>query len=278
MNRLTLLLVLLFSLSSTGIIAQVTIAPTNIFISDNSKFGTYMVINGSNEPQEVAIEFFFGYSTTDKEGNRTNIIGDSLMTAARSITQNVRAFPQNFVLAPNQRQIVRLRITGSTRELKEGTYWSRIKTSSNPETQQVEVGNAGNDVSARVSIKIEQVTGLFYKVGKTTTGIEVQEIRTNLGEDNRLTVLTDYRRTGNSPFLGSISTTLIDSNNQEVKQAFVSTSIYFDGTNRQFLDLNDLPKGEYKIKVQFESQRGDVSSSDIVQMKTVTKTIPYAIR
>ena len=278
MNRLTLLLVLLFSLSSTGIIAQVTIAPTNIFISDNSKFGTYMVINGSNEPQEIAIEFFFGYSTTDKEGNRTNIIGDSLMTAARSITQNVRAFPQNFVLAPNQRQIVRLRITGSTRELKEGTYWSRIKTSSNPETQQVEVGNAGNDVSARVSIKIEQVTGLFYKVGKTTTGIEVQEIRTNLGEDNRLTVLTDYRRTGNSPFLGSISTTLIDSNNQEVKQAFVSTSIYFDGTNRQFLDLNDLPKGEYKIKVQFESQRGDVSSSDIVQMKTVTKTIPYAIR
>ncbi len=277
MNRLTLLLVLLFSITSLEALGQVTIAPTNIFISDNSKFGTYMVINGSNEPQEIAIEFFFGYSTTDKEGNRANITGDSLMTAKHSITQNVRAFPQNFVLAPNQRQIVRLRITGNTRELNDGTYWSRVKTSSNPETQQVEVGTT-SDVSARVAIKIEQVTGLFYTVGTTTTGIEVQEVRTSLGDNNILTVLTDYKRTGNSPFLGSISTTLINSSNQEVKQAFVSTSVYFDGTNRQTLDLTGLPTGEYKIKVQFESQRGDVSSSDLVQMKTVTKTIPYVIR
>lgn len=277
MNRLTLLLVFTISLLSFNAFAQVTIAPTNVFISDNSKFGTYMVINGSNEPQEIAIEFFFGYSVTDKEGNRSNVLGDSLMSTAHSITENVRAFPQNFILAPNQRQIVRLRVSGNTKELKDGTYWSRVKTSSNPESAPIEVSSTDN-VSAKVSILIEQVTGLFFKVGNTTTGIDVQEIRSSLGDDNVLTVLTDYKRTGNSPFLGSISTTLINSSNEEVKQAFISTSVYFDGTIRQTLDLNDLPKGAYTIKVQFESQRGDISSSDLVQMETVTRTIPYAIR
>src|SRR5690606_33452391 len=104
-----------------------------------------------------------------------------------------------------------------------------IRTAASPETPPVEVSNT-EVVTARVGITIEQITGIFYKKGKVTTGIEVEEIHTEELENDQLAVLTAFKRTGNSPFLGSISTSLINSKNETIRKAFVSTSLYFDGT------------------------------------------------
>lgn len=279
MKRLTLITTLLLSVFiTTEVVSQVTIAPTNLFVSNTSRFGTYMVINGSNEAQEISIEFFFAYSMTDANGSRSIVSDDDAMEGIYSIADNVKAFPQNFVLQPGQRQIVRLRIAGVDNGLEDGTYWARIKTTSSPQSPPIEIGTTGNEVSARVGIRIEQVTGLFYKIGDTSTGIEIQDIRPVLSEDNVLSVLTDYKRTGNSPFLGSITTSLLDNNNQEVRRAYISTSLYFDGTHAQTLDLNDLPQGNYTIRVRFESERSDVSSRDIVQMDPALFSKSYTIK
>lgn len=256
-------------------IAQVTIAPTNLFIDSQSKFGTYMVINNSNTPQEVSIDFFFGYSQTDENGNRITVEGDSVLAEDHSITESIRAFPRNFVLNPNQRQVVRLRITPPN-TLGDGVYWSRIKTSSTPQSPPIELSN-DQSVTAQVGIVINQVTGLFYKNGSISTGIEIEEIRTETVDDNILAVLTDYNRTGNAPFLGTISVSLVDKNNTEVQSGFISTSLYFDGTHRQELNIDGVPAGEYTLKVNFETQRNDVSSSDIIQMEPVTETTTVTI-
>ncbi|MFP8488589.1 hypothetical protein ACKGJO_05755 [Gracilimonas sp. Q87] len=271
-RNLLLAIVLLLPLHS---IAQVTIAPTNLFIDSQSKFGTYMVINNSNTPQEVSIDFFFGYSQTDESGNRTTVEGDSVLAEDHSITENIRAFPRNFVLSPNQRQIVRLRITPPN-TLGDGVYWSRIKTSSTPQSPPIELSN-DQSVTAQVGIVINQVTGLFYKNGSVSTGIEIEEIRTKTSDDNILAVLTDYNRTGNAPFLGTISVSLVDSNDNVVQSGFISTSLYFDGTHRQELNIEGVPAGEYTLRVNFEAQRNDVSSRDIVQMNPVTETTTVTI-
>lgn len=265
-----------FLLCSAGIYAQVTIAPTNLFLDSGNRFGTYMVINGSAQSQEISIDFYYGYFKSDETGN-TKMIDDDSTTAERySIAGYVRAFPQNFVLAPGQRQVVRLRVNAPN-DLPDGTYWARIRTASTPETPPVEVTST-EAVTAQVGITVEQVTGLFYKKGNVTTGIEVEEIRTELMENGQLAVLTDVKRTGNSPFLGSITASLLNSNNETVKEAFVSTSIYFDGTHRQTLNISDVPAGKYKIRVRFESRRSDIASSDLIQMEPVTETISYTIR
>ena len=42
--------------------------------------------------------------------------------------------------------------------------------------------------------------------------------------------------------------------------------------------MDDLPPGQYRAKVTFESSRSDIADSDIVKMQTVTKTSSFAIR
>lgn len=235
-----------------------------------------MVINNSNENQEIAVDFVFSYSALNENGQRRIVEDDSARAQAHSIAKHVRAFPQNFVLTPGQRQIVRLRIAAPT-DLEDGTYWARIKTSATPEAPPVELEQS-ETVTASLGLIVEQVTGLYYKVGSVTTGIDIQNITPNLAEDGVFEVFTDYERTGNSPFLGSIVTSLIDSSGEVVQQGRSSTTLYFGGTHRQALNITDLEPGNYTIKVEFMTQRNDVSPEDLVQMQPRSQSINYTIR
>ena len=256
--------------------AQVTIAPTNLFLDANSRFGSYMVVNGGNQTQEVSIDFFFAYSSTDNDGNRSAVVDDSLVQQQYSIADYIRAFPQNFTLSPGQRQMVRLRVTPPN-DLNDGTYWARIKTKSSPEAPPLEL-QTSEVVSATVGITVEQVTGLFYKKGDVSTGIEIEGIRSSLNDDGSLAVMVDYNRTGNSPFLGSVTLSLFNPAGEEVRRSFISTSMYFDGVYRQDFDLTDLAPGTYRVSALFESQRPDLSSNDLIQMDPVTASETISIR
>lgn len=272
----TLLLLTVTTYLST-VIAQVTISPTNLFMNDTNPFSSYMVINGSNETQEIAIDFLFSYSGTDEMGNRRIIQDNGEAEQNYSIAPYVRAFPRNFTLAPGQRQVVRLRLNAPA-DLEDGTYWARIKTASSPETPPLEL-QADAAVAARVAITVEQVTGLFFKKGNVNTGITINEITPVLSDDGKtLTVLTALTRDGNSPFLGSITVSMIDSRGNEVARGFISTSIYFDGVHKQDIDLTDVPAGNYTIRVQFDSQRSDVIEQDLIQMDSVSETVSYTKR
>ena len=270
-----IIILLLFPL--INVYGQVTIAPTNLFIEGNNRFGTYMVVNGSNQSQEISIEFFFGYSESDEDGNRTLVSEDSTRAIGNSIAPYVRAFPQNFTLNPGERQVVRLRVSPPN-NISDGTYWARIQTSSSPETPPLELQSA-DVVSARVGITVEQITGLYFKTGSVSTGIEVSGIRSQISEDrNKMAVLVDYLRTGNSPFLGSISISIVDSQGNQVKTAYVSTTLYYDGVHKQEFDIEDLSPGNYTINVNFETQRNDIPSSNLVQMQPVSYSESFTLR
>lgn len=272
------ILVILFTvcITSVSVLAQVSIAPTNLFINDNQRFGTYLVINGSNQTQEISIEFFFGFNQTDSNGNRILVTDASPeLEAKHSLADDIQAFPRSFKLVPGQRKIVRLRVN-TPNNVEDGTYWARIKTTSAPESTPIEIG-ADNGVAAQVNMIVEQVTGIFFKKGTVTTGIVVDGIRTNTSEDNPdlLDVFIDYKRTGNSPFLGTISTNLIDSRGETVKSTFSSTTLHFDGTYKQSLLIDDLPNGNYTVEVNFVSQRNDVPGDNLVKMEPVKANATY---
>ena len=275
MKRISITVFACFLFGSVAF-AQVTIAPTNLFLDANSRFGSYMVVNGGNQTQEVSIDFFFAYSSTDNDGNRSAVVDDSLVQQQYSIADYIRAFPQNFTLSPGQRQMVRLRVTPPN-DLNDGTYWARIKTKSSPEALPLEL-QTSEVVSATVGITVEQVTGLFYKKGDVSTGIEIEGIRSSLNDDGSLAVMVDYNRTGNSPFLGSVTLSLFNPAGEEVRRSFISTSMYFDGVYRQDFDLTDLAPGTYRVSALFESQRPDLSSNDLIQMDPVTASETISIR
>ena len=271
MKKLPLLFLFIFAFSAGQVNAQITIAPTMVFIDQQNRFGSFLVLNGSEEAQEVSIEFPFGYPVTGPEGNINMVYDDSAAAEQYGISDVVRGFPQNFVLQPGQRQTVRLTIR--PKDFSDGTYWTRIKTTSN--AQQPAIGATSDDeITAQITYEFEQVTTLFYKHGDTNTGIDIVDFTARDAGEN-VEFVIDASRTGNSPFLGSIILELTDSEGSVSTEKLVSTSIYFDYRQIFTIPKSDLENGTYNASVTFETRRPDVPKEDIVQMKPVSRSISY---
>jgi hypothetical protein len=246
--------------------AQITIAPTTLFMTERSNVSNFLVINNSSEPQEVSVSFFFGYVKTDEEGNRQIINEDDELAAEYSLADWLRGFPRTFTLQPGERQTVRIRANPPS-GLEDRTYWSRIRTSSNPVTPPVEEQQA-DAVTARINVKIDQVTGIYLKKGEVSTGIEVNNIELSQ-EDGQLTALVDVDKTGNSPFIGTI-TSAVTAEGEELLNQQSTTTIFVDGVHRFSFDISGLDPGDYQFNIRFETSRRDIRDEELIQGETAT--------
>lgn len=268
------ILFLLLAFCVKSAVAQITIAPIMLFLDQQNRFGTVMIMNGSQQAQEVSIEFPFGYPTTTKNGNIEMVYNDSTTASKWGIEDAVRGFPKNFTLQPGQRQVVRL--TVRPKDFQDGMYWSRIRTTSNPQSPSVGE-TSGDEITTRITYKFEQITTVFYKHGDVNTGIDIQNITTEQNSDV-VNVIADVKRTGNAPFLGSIKLTVKDQQGNVVTTKQTSTSIYFDYRQVFKLEENELTQGKYNAEISFISQRTDVPQSDLVQMQPVTQSINFTVK
>ena len=272
MKKLSLIVLLILAFSANGVLAQITIAPTMVFVDQQNRFGSFLVLNGSEEAQEISIEFPFGYPVTGPEGNIDMIYNDSTAANQYGISDVVRGFPQNFVLQPGERQTVRLTIR--PKDFSDGTYWTRIKTTSN--AQEPAIGATSDDeITAQITYQFEQVTTLFYKHGETNTGIDITNFSARDTGDY-IEFIIDASRTGNSPFLGSIILEVNDADCNTAAEKLASTSIYFDYRQIFSIPKSDLNDGNYNTTVTFKTQRPDVPKEDIVQMNPVSRSISYS--
>ena len=83
---------------SLRISAQVSIAPTAVFIHDQTNVSSLYVNNNSRDAQEITVSFEFAYPGSDSEGNLTTVADDTLSAARFGLTEYVKAFPRQFVL------------------------------------------------------------------------------------------------------------------------------------------------------------------------------------
>jgi hypothetical protein len=264
-------LLLLFAFS---VQAQVTISPTAVFLDKNSKVGSFYVSNPSNSAVEVRLGFEFAYPATDEDGRIFLNYEDSEAEENFSLVPHLRAFPTTFVLQPNERQTVRL-VGRIPQNSDPGMYWTRMRVSSNQLTPPIgEV--AEGQVAAQVSFQIDQVTAVLVQHGSAETGLEVHRSEAMV-EDDRLVVLTDVERTGNSPFIGSVRTRVMNFNGQEVDSRRSSTSVYFRNNQRVEFDTSNWPSGQYSVETTFESQRNDISSQNLLQISEVSERTTFTI-
>lgn len=258
-----------FTLGFPGI-AQISIAPTSVFV-DNNGIASFYVTNPSDQPQEINIGFVFGYPGNDEQGNLLMVYGDSLREKEFGIGDRLRAFPRSFVLAPQQQQTVRLQLRPD-RSLPDGTYFTRLKVTSNAQSR--EVGEIPqNEVATQVNFKFDQVIPVFYKHGETKTGIEITEIETDL-TGNNLRAIADFRTTGNSPFIGSVTAMLKNKDEKIVAEVQQTTALYFSGKKGLELSLPEgLTSGEYQVELRFETKRSDIASNNLVQSSPIAKRV-----
>lgn len=262
-----ILLVILLVMGVKASMAQITITPIFLFLDEQERFGSILIMNGSDQAQEVSVTFPFGYPITDEDGNVEMVYDDSSMAEKWGISEIIRGFPRNFTLQSGERQVVRLTI--QPKDFEDGMYWSRIRTTSTPVSP--EVGETDQeDVTTQITYKFEQNTTIFYKHGNVNTGLDINELTTEQN-DKSVNVSVDLTRRGNAPFLGSLILNVRNSQGETEIEKRTSTSIYFDHRQVFTIEKANLSPGEYTIEFRAVSQRSDVPNSDIIPIDPITR-------
>ncbi|HSM36543.1 MAG TPA: hypothetical protein VK837_09130 [Longimicrobiales bacterium] len=260
--------------------AQTLVAPTILTLSDRERFGTLMVDNRSAQPQEVTISFKFGYSSSDADGNRFFIYDDTAAAAAYGLHQQIRAFPRRFVLAPGERQVVRMSARPAA-DAPDGVYWARIVTASQPQSPPVEQASA-DGVATQVVFRLEQVTTVLYQKGAVASGVDAPALEAQMEADS-LAVRLPLRRLGNAPFYGRARLTVVPEEVQGDPDAVPALEdellfeVFFDRVVRFALPLESLPSGHYRVRVSVDSDRPDIPGDERIAAEPVTLDAPFSV-
>jgi hypothetical protein len=259
-------------------IAQVSLAPTSLFIHDQSNVASLYINNTSEETQEISIACEFSYPGSDEQGNMINVTDDTLSESKYGLKDNLRVFPRQFVLKPGSQQTVRVQVRPLMGK-PDGTYWTRIVVSSNAASKDVESLPVTEAIGTKINYVFKQNIPAFYLKGKTNTGIIPGEVTTSVA-DGKLVALASLKPTGNSPFNGTVTARLTDNSGKEVAVQQQSVVAYFEVLRRIEIALppEGLRKGIYKLDFTYETTRADISPADLVQAAPVKKSLEVEIK
>lgn len=273
MKKITIFAIVLLVSSFTR--AQVIVAPTILFMSDQSRFGTFVVMNRSNTPQEISISFRFGFPESDSSGNIRMEYNDSLMAEKHSCQQWVRGFPQKFVVNPGQQQVVRLLVTPPV-SISDGEYWTRLVTSSTPQAKTIDTVRTG--ITANITFVLEQVTTIIYKKGSVSTTVDLPNVEVKQ-DSASLNLLAHVSRGGNSPFFGKISVDVQDRAGNKIYSEEQVIAVYRDNMVLKFaVPLSKMREGSYAANVTLTSERTDIPQDDLLKTAAVEKTVNFVIQ
>lgn len=249
------------------VVSQVSMTPTILYIHDNSNVSNMYLSNNSNTAKEVVVNIEFQYPSSDEEGN-TKMVSTTAEDFNLNLENHVRFFPRRLVLQPNQQQSVRIQVMPNS-DMPEGLHWGRLIITSNDITQDADQVAEGA-IGARVSVRFQQNVPLFYHRGTTTTGIELTDFRTE-NSNGQLVLLPKLKRHGNSPYIGSVFSRLMDADGNVVIESRSNALAYFEERRRFTLDVSDIPSGTYTLELEFRTERRDVSRRDLVQADPVVE-------
>ncbi|MFN2567970.1 MAG: hypothetical protein ABR499_23530 [Gemmatimonadaceae bacterium] len=247
---------------------QVAVAPTVIVLAEPERFGALTVENRSAAAQEVTVEFRFGYPASDSLGNLRMVYDDSATAARFSMASWVRAFPRRVLLGPGQRQLVRLTVRPPA-NLPDGVYWTRLITSSVPQSARVD--SVARGITAQITFRLQQITTVLYRRGRAETGIEIGALAVRQ-DSVELQLLVPLKRTGIAPFLGTVALRVLDPAGRLVQEGTEITSVYFSLTKRFAVPRARLTPGTYAAEVKATAERSDVVPEALFPM------VPVVIR
>lgn len=249
--------------------AQVMVAPVALFLEPRTNFGTFLVSNQAGEPQEVQIEFRFGYPVSDSAGNATMVYGDSLPLVERSLQGRLRAFPRQFTLQPGQQQSVRIAVTPDA-SWPAGVYWTRLVTTSTPQSARADSIAPG--VSAQITMRLEQITTVLYKKGGLEGRLSIDSAWAT-ADSQHVHVVVPLTLEGNAPFFGTIEIDLRDSTGRVVASDIEVFAMYTAAARRFSFLRSALPAGEYDAVIRARSERPDIPATDAIPFPAASRTV-----
>jgi P pilus assembly chaperone PapD len=254
------LVILQLALLPAPLAAQgVLVAPHAVIIDHRTRSGSLSLYNPGTEPAEVSLSTFFGYPVTDSTGEfrlRTIEAPDS---AAPSAAGWIEAFPKRTLLAPKERQTVRL-LARPPVGLADGEYWARVVVSAKGGTVPVRGLADSSGVKVGLSLEVRTVLPLQYRKGRVSTGVRLSDVSATV-EGDSLALRPHLTRTGNGAYLGTFRAVVRDSAGRTVASFSSPLAVYYEMAPRLTTPLPaaGLPPGVYQVQVEAAAEREDIA-------------------
>lgn len=266
--RVVMALVVL-SLAEAAHAAAVAVSPVAVYISSRDRTGMLTLFNPGTRPEEIQVDFAYGYPTSDDEGNVSVQIMDPVPDGEPSAVGWLRAFPRRLVLQPGQRQVMRIMVQPPA-GLPDGEYWARAMVHSKGGQPPIE--QQRGDVSVQVEVETVVIVAVNYRNGSVNTGLKVTDASaTTVGDTVRATI--DYERTGNAAYLGRVLAELVDASGNTVASTDEVLAVY--KTIRRRLDL--VPPadaaGPFKVRFTMDTNRDDLPPGGALPSEAVVHEV-----
>lgn len=246
--------------------AQLSVAPTPIFISDRQNAGSFFISNRGTAAQEVSIETLFGYVVSDSLGSRTVTYDDPFNGADFDLSEMVRIFPRRFTLEGGQQRTIRVQVIPGG-ETPDGTYMARLLVTSEGagrDLEELEAERESGELVTRIDYRFVQGFSISYRRGEVNTGLAINDIRHEITEQG-VDLFVDKSRTGNSPYIGIVRAQLINGDGEVVANSSSTAGAAFNMIQRITFRMEEpLDRGEYTARLEYISDRTDITPGDIV--------------
>jgi hypothetical protein len=262
------------ALTLPPVLDAVLVAPHAVFMTHRVRTGQLQLHNTGTRPEEVTIELKYGYPAGDSTGRVQVQLTDHPDSTEPSAAGWVRAFPRRLVLAPGERQVVRLLATPPD-GLDDGEYWSRIVVTSRAGQTRAQAADSG--VTTGIDIQLRTVLSLIYRKGPVATAIAIDSLRAS-GDRDSLVVLARLDRGGNGAWIGNAVFTLADSAGAPVKGWTYAVAVYRSDARRFMLPLDSVGPGAYRLRMELNTDRNDVDRRNLLQTPPVLDSLELEIR
>jgi P pilus assembly chaperone PapD len=270
-------LTLVLALVPAPLLAQgVLVAPHAIILDHRTRSGSLSLYNPGPEPAEISLSTFYGYPVTDSTGEFQLQTVESPDSTAPSAAGWIEAFPKRMVLAPKERQTVRL-LARPPAGLADGEYWARLVVSAKGGTVPVRGVADSSGVSVGLSLEVRTVLPLQYRKGRVSTSVRLAELSVRV-EGDSLALRPHLTRIGNGAYLGTLRAVIRDSAGHVVASLASPLAVYYDMAPRLTAPLPaaGLPPGSYQVEVEAAAEREDIAPE--LLLKSPPERFSLAVR
>lgn len=274
-----LLTALLVLLSPSAVAAQaILVAPQGVVLNNRDRTGTVELYNPSERAAEVSIRAVYGHPTTTADGDLTLELVEQPPTSEPSAAGFIEAFPRRLVLQPNQRQTVRL-LARPPAGLADGEYWARMIISSKDAERPASAVVDTATVSVGLTLEVRTIIAVNYRNGVQRTGVTLGVLTATATPDS-LVLRAPMQRTGTAAWIGLTTVKLLNPSGGVVATHTLQTAVYQSIVPRFAFDRRALPPGRYRISVDVNTDRPDVTQATLLrappQHAETSITIPSA--
>lgn len=275
LQRILLLLVALVGAAHHQAFAQgVVVAPHAVYLDHRTRSASITLYNPGADPVEVSISALFGYPVTDSLGQFALETPDSVTAEMPSAAGWIEAFPKRMTIAPLARQTVRL-LARPAAGLPDGEYWSRVVIAAKGGALPVQAADTSG-IQIGLSLEVRTIIPLTYRKGPLQTGVALSGLRAQVTGDS-LQVRLRAERQGGAAYVGTARGTLLDSRGRPVGRFSEPVAVYYAAEPAFAVASAGLPAGRYKLRVEFASERPDITPELLLKAPPVRDSLEVTL-